>query len=676
MPERHTSRSDEPRRQIRHTHCVMDCPDVCALDVGVEAGRVVSIGAGDGHPDTAGFICDKVAGFDRRLYHAERVLHPLRRIGEKGEGRFERISWEAAIEEVVGRLGEVGSRWGGEAILPYHYGGSNGKLSDELVDHLFFARLGASRLAKTICAVPTTRVATGMYGKMPGVAFSDYPLARTIVVWGANPKASNIHLVPYLKRAKANGAFIATVDPRRNFSRREVDLHLPVRPGTDLPVALAMIASWERDERLDRSFLDAHTRGADELLARAREWSIERAAEAAGVDAAAIRRLAAAYADGAPAVIRCGWGLERNRNGGQAVAAILAMPALLGKFGVRGGGYTMSNSGAYALRADGVVDLSGWRTRRLDMTQLGRVLTGDLDPPVRALFVYNANPAASTPDQRRVLEGLARDDLFTVVSEQVMTGTARFADIVLPAATFLESTDLRGGYGSYVLGEIRPVVEPAGEAVSNMQLFGRLGRAMGFDDEAFGWSDEQVLERVLAAMDVARRPVDLDELARDGRQLVRFEGTTPIQFDTVVPATPDGKVDLVPTDIGPDPYGFQAPASSWPLALITPASTKAINSSMAEYKLPTLTATLHPDDAAERGIESGDTVRVWNDLGEVVCEARVGEGVRPGVVSMPKGAWHRASKNGATANALCPDDLQQVGNGACFNDARVDVERF
>lgn len=654
---------------------MMDCPDVCALEVGLEGGRIVSIGAAEGHADTAGFICDKVAAFDRRLYHAERLLYPARRVGAKGEGRFERIGWDEAIDEIVSRLSEVRERGGGEAILPYHYGGSNGTLSEELVDSLFFARLGASRLAKTICAAPTTAVALGMYGKMPGVTFADYPRAGAIVVWGANPKVSNIHLVPYLKQAKANGAFVAAVDPRRNFSEREVDLHLPVRPGTDLPVALAMIASWEREERLDRSFLDRHTRDAEILLERAREWTLERAGEVAGVEPRQIRRLAEAYAAASPVVIRCGWGVERNRNGGQAVAAILAMPALLGKFGVRGGGYTMSNSGAYAFERDRLVDLSGWRTRQLDMTQLGRLLTGEPDPPVKALFVYNANPAASTPDQRRVLRGLAREDLFTVVSEQVMTDTARYADIVLPAATFLESTDLRGGYGSYVLGEIRAVVEPAGEAVSNMQLFGRLGRAMGFDDEAFGWSDEEILERVLAATRVARRPVDRRALERDGRQEVRFDGESPIQFATVFPATPDGRAHLAPPALGPRPYRFEPPVEDHPLALVTPASSKAINSTMAEYKLPALTVTLHPDDAAARGVASGEMVRVWNDLGEVVCEARVSDRVRAGVASMPKGAWHRASENSETANALCPDDLQVVADGACFNDARVEVER-
>jgi anaerobic selenocysteine-containing dehydrogenase len=667
-------------RELQYTHCVMDCPDVCGLEVEVEDGLVTRIGAdargGEAaHPDTGGFICDKIAHFGKRLYHESRVLHPMRRVGPKGEARFERIGWDEAIDEIVATLTTIKERWGGEAILPYHYGGSNGKLSDELIDHLFFARLGASRLAKTICASPTGAVASGMYGKMPGVAFSDYPLAKAIVIWGANPKASNIHLVPYLKKAKANGAFIATVDPRRNFSSREVDLHLGVRPGTDLVVALAMISYWEASDRLDRTFLDEHTTGSETLLGRAREWTIDRAADVAGVAADRIRRLADVWADSSPAVLRCGWGPERNRNGGQAIAAILAMPALTGKFGVRGGGYTLSNSGVYRMEKGELVDLSGWETRELDMTRLGRVLGRDLDPPVKALFVYNANPAMSTPDQNGVLAGLAREDLFTVVSDQVMTDTARFADIVLPAATFLESTDLRTGYGSYLLGEIRPVIRPGGESVSNMRLFSRLGRAMGFSDEPFHWSDDEVLERVAGALRMAGTPVDVERLRETGRQRVPFPGGAPNQFAETSAWTPDGKAHLTPHALGPDPYRYLELESAYPLALVTPASTEAINSSLGEYNLSVLTVTLHPDDASVRDITSGEPVRVHNDLGEVICEARVSDSVRRGVVSMPKGAWSRSSINGSTSTALCPDDLQVVGNGACFNDARVAVAK-
>ncbi len=688
--------------ELRRTTCVLDCPDACALEVEVRDGRVTHIGGTRDHPDTAGFICSKVAGFGERLEHAERVRHPLRRVGPKGEGGFERISWEEALDVVAGNLEAIRRRWGGEAILPFHYGGSNGLLSEGLLDALFFARLGASRLAKTICAVPATEVALGMYGKMPGVAFADFVHARAIVVWGANPRGSNIHLVPYLREARRRGAFVALIDPRRTLAADELDLHLPVLPGRDLPLALGMIGRWEREGKLDREFLGRWAEGLEPLLERAREWDLERAAAVAGVEVAALRELAERLAVASPALVRCGWGLERNRNGAQAIAAVLAIPALLGKFGVRGGGYTLSNNGAVRFDRDAVLGPVDWRTRRLNMTRLGRLLHGDgagdgdpvaaesasagasgngrLDPPIKALFVYNANPAATVPDQGAVLRGLARDDLFTVVHEQVMTDTARWADLVLPATTFLEHHDLRVGYGSYVVGGVAPVVEAAGEAWSNGRLFGALGRRLGFDDPAFGWDDAELLERAAAALDVPGGRPDPATLAAGGQQAYGFDGSTPVPFVNSFPLTADRRIRLTPAVLGPEPFRYLPPAArdetDGPLALVTPASARLITSTLGESNLERLLVTLHPDDAAVRGVASGDRVRVFNHRGEVHCRARLSDRVRPGVASMPKGAWRHSSLNGATSTALCPDHVQVVGGAACFNDARVEVEKL
>ncbi len=660
-------------RQTLNTTCVMDCPDACALEVTVEDSRVTAIGPGDSHPDVGGFICSKVSRFARRLYHEDRLLHPLRRTGAKGEARFERITWDEAIEVITRRFRRIRSESGGEAILPFHYGGSNGLLTDELLDYLYFARLGASRLDKTICAVPATRVAVGMYGKMPGVAFSDYPEARCIVVWGANPRGSNIHLVPYLRAAKRRGATIITIDPRRNLSRAEHDLHLPVRPGQDLPLALAMIRWWEEREALDRDFLATHADGLEPLLERARDWTLERAAEVSGVAATDIERTASTLAGSDPAVVRCGWGLERNANGAQAIAAVLAIPALLGKFGVRGGGYTLSNGGAAKFDAGAIVGDLDWRTRKVNMTQLGRALGPDFDPPLRALFVYNANPLATVPEQDVVRRGLARDDLFTVVHDQVLTDTARYADILLPATTFLEGWDIRPGYGSYVVGGLRPVVEPAGEARTNMQMFAALGRSMGFDEPAFELDDETLLRRVAERIEMPGGPPAGDLLAAGEQTRYDFPGERPIQFETSFPLTPDKKIHLTPPDLGERPFAWQPPGNDYPLAMISPASAGLINSTMGEYNLDTLRVTMHPDDAAARGLTGDGPVRVFNRRGEVHCHLTVSDRVRPGVVSMPKGAWRRSSLNGSTSVALCPDDAQIVGDAACFNDARVEV---
>jgi len=671
----------------------MDCPDTCALEVEVDDGAVVAIGGAAGHPTTRGFICSKVARYHRRLDHPDRLLHPLRRVGAKGEGSFERISWDQAIDTITERFRDIRERWGGEAILPYHYGGSNGLLSDGFVDHLYFARLGASRIAKTLCAAPSGAVATGMYGKMPGVAHEDFPAARAIVVWGANPKTSQIHLVPFLKQARRAGAFVAVVDPQRHFSDREVDLHLAVRPGTDLPLALAMIERWRREGRFDDAFLAAHADGLEPLLARAAGWSVERAAGEAGVDAADVARLADAYADATPALMRAGWGLERNANGGQAMAAILAMPALLGKFGVRGGGYTMSNSGATRLDLSAVLGDFEWTTRVVNMTQLGKHLApgnGNGDRAIRGLFVYNVNPLATVPDQRAVRAGLAREDLFTVVFDQVMTDTARWADVVLPAATFLEQWEIKKSYGSYVLGGIRPAVARRGEARPNVEVFAALGRAMGFDDEPFGWNEKIAFDRVAAHLRLAGRPVDASRLEEGLWVRPHFGGEngngaaggtnghspTPVQFGTVYPPTADGKVHLTPPCLGDEPFAYRRVADpAFPLALISPGSHRMITSTLGEFNFDRLTVTLHPDDAAARRLESGEAVRVWNERGEVVCPLVVSTSVRPGVAVMPKGAWLRSSGNGATSTALAPATVQQVAGGACFNDARVEVER-
>ena len=662
----------------------MDCPDSCALDVTVADGKIARIQAapagGSAHPNTQGFICDKVGKFGRRVYHESRILHPHRRVGPKGEGRFERISWEEAISTIVEKFHAIIAQWGAEAILPYHYDGSNGLLSHDFLDAYLFAKLGASRLARTLCAAPATAVAMGMYGRMPGVAFEDYPKAKAILVWGANPKYSNIHLVPYLQQAKKNGAFVAMIDPIRNFSSSEIDLHLPVYPGADLPVALALIRQWNVDGRLDRSFLSQHADGLDPLLAAANEWPIERAAAEARVAAGDIETLVRVFAESSPAVIRVGWGIERNRNGGQALAAVMAIPALLGKFGIRGGGYTLSNSGAAKLDMTKLFGPDSppakWATRELNMSQLGSLLTDSLTPPVKSLFIYDCNPAATAPDQNAILRGLAREDLFTVVHEQVMTDTARYADILLPAVTFLEQHEIKRSYGSYIVGGVQPAIEPCGEARPNEWVFARLGRALGFSDEPFTWDTATSMRKVAEALSLSGHPCDPVPALNGEVQGYRFAGGAPVQFENLKPLTPDGKAHLTPAALGSAPFQYQPVRhDGFPLALVSASNNKMISSTLGEFNYPELWLTLNPVDAAARGISDRDEVRVFNELGEVRCRAQVSDRMREGVCGLPKGAWRKSSRNGQTSTALCPQDVNDVGGGACFNDARVQVER-
>ncbi|HJZ11276.1 MAG TPA: molybdopterin dinucleotide binding domain-containing protein, partial [Acidobacteriota bacterium] len=443
-------------------------------------------------------------------------------------------------------------------------------------------------------------------------------------------------------------------------------------PGTDLVVALAIIHFWNQQGCLDLNFLDQYADGLEPLLEKAARYSLERAAEIARISAGDLKKLALKYAELNPAVIRMGWGPERNVNGGQATAAVLAMPALLGKFGVRGGGYTLSNSNAAKIDSNKLVDSLPWNTREINMNLLGRVLLEENNPPVKALFVYNCNPAATMPNQTAVLQGLAREDLFTVVFEQVMTDTARYADVLLPAVTFLEQEEIKKSYGSYVLQYIAPVIEACGEAKPNEQVFAMLGRAMGFTDQAFQEGTEDYLRRASEAIRGLGKTVTLEELRAKRLLFYDFPGATPIQFQTTHSWTADGKIHLTPSTLGDNPYEYIETTSPYPLALISPATNKTISSTMGEYNLPELFVSLHPADAAARGLSQGAKVRVYNEFGEVHCRLRIRNEVRAGVAVLPKGAWRKASLNGFTATALAPDTLGTAG-GACFNDARVEI---
>jgi anaerobic selenocysteine-containing dehydrogenase len=655
------------------TACPLDCPDNCSLSVTVERGRVSSIDGSRRAPTTDGYICGKVRGFDKRVYHANRILHPMVRTGPRGGGQFARIPWDEALDLIVAKMTEARDCYGAESVLPYYYGGSNGLLTNELEDARFFRRFGASRLHRTLCAAATGAAATALYGKMAGVAYDDYVYARLIVVWGANPSASGIHLVSHIKQAQKDGARLVVIDPRRTPLARIADLHLPVRPGSDLPVALAVINDLFERGWTDDAFLREHADGVDALRQAASQWSIERAADEAGLAADDLRTFAQWYGTTSPAVIRCGWGQERNRNGEASSAAIMALPAVGGKFGVRGGGYTMSNSGAWGINAEALIGTPAPPARLINMNQLGRVLTEPLDPPVTVLFVYNCNPLATVPDQNRVRQGLMRDDLFTVVHEQVMTDTAEVADLVLPATTFLEHYDIAKGYGAYHFELVQPVIAPVGESRSNHELF----RALGV---RFGISDEDELGEPGALLEAAGRlPKVLGDALLSGQRAVPLGGTNPIQFIDVRPATSDGRIHLYPNALataegGPYAYRPDPRSVNYPLSLITPASEHTISSTLGELRPGIVKIKIHPEDAHARNIAEGDSVRVFNELGEVHCDASIGPDVRPGIVSLPKGLWAKNTYNGRTANALAPATLAPTSGGACFNDARVQVE--
>ena len=655
------------------TACPLDCPDACSLAVTVRRGRVVNIDGSRRNPVTDGFICAKVRKFGELMYGPDRLLYPAVRKGRKGEGKFKRVSWDEALELVADKMRVAKAQAGGASILPFSYGGSNGLLTQDNIDAVLWRRFGTSRLARTVCAAPTGAANMALYGKMASVTYQDYPEASLIILWGVNPSASGIHLIPYVRDAQKRGAKLVVIDPRTTPLARSADVHLAARPGTDVAVALSMHRFLFTNGYTDEAFLREHTRGADQLRERAEPWTIERAADLAGVDRAALEQVARLYAERSPALVRCGWGLERNRNGGNAAMAVLSLPAVGGKFGVRGGGYSMSNSASWNIERPWL-RASEPDTRLVNMNHLGRALAEYRDPPINVLFVYNCNPVATVPDQHRIVSGLEREDLFTVVFEQVMNDTALYADVVLPATTFLEGYDFAKAYGPIHMGLARPVVDVVGEARPNADVFGELASRLGVLEEAEPRDELDLLVHVLDAL-----PETIGAKLRADLPPVAPCGPAPVQFVDVFPNTPDRKVDLFPAALESSApmglYRFQPdPATAqYPLALISPASERTISSTLGQLPRTDVKLAMHPDDAGARGLADGDLVRIFNALGEVHCPLTVAASIRPGTVSLPKGLWRRSTRNGVTGTALVADSLTDIGGGACFNDARVQV---
>ena len=665
--------------EIKRSSCPLDCPDLCGLEVTVEDGRVVKVDGDRRGPLTQGFICGKVRKIADHLYGEDRVLHPMIRAGAKGSGEWRRASWDEALALVADRIGEIRARAGGEAILPFHYGGSNGWITDGGLALRLFRRLGASNLDRTYCAAATTAAQRGLYGVMPGVALEDYEHAKLIVLWGVNPSATGIHLVPVIERARENGAKLVVIDPRRTPLARRADLHLPVWPGTDLPVALAVMHALFEREHADLAFLERHAVEVDELRRRAARWTIEAAAREARIEPALLDYFVELYAESSPAVIRAGWGLERNRNGGSAVAAVVAIPAVAGKFGVRAGGFTMSNGDARwtASAEDGIGEEPTAR-RHVNMADLARALATLDQPRLECVFVYNANPVATAPDQRALIEQLQREDLFVVVHEQVWTDTARLADVVLPATAFLEHREVRRGYGHMRLFDSPAVARPAGEARSNTELFGALIERLGLARPGDAKSDDELVARIFAASpNGAALRAQLDE-----RGVAEPPGgPRPVSFADVFPDTPDRKIHLVPATLDREAIGGlyvykpDPESAAFPLALISPSLATQISSTFGQLRSAPAELELSPADAAIRGIASGDPVRAWNDLGEVRCLAKVNAELADGVCVLPKGLWRKHTHNGFTANALVPAAFADLAGQAAYNDARVQVER-
>ncbi len=633
--------------------------------VTVEDGRATKLRGNPDHPITRGFLCAKVARYLEREYHPSRLLYPQRRTGAKGSGAFERISWETALGEISARLKSAADEFGPESILPYSYGGTLGYLQGSGMDRRFFHRLGASRLDRTICATAGAAGLMEAYGTRLGTAPEHFVHARLIVVWGANVLATSVHLWPFIVEARRQGARLVVIDPVVTKIAKLADLHLQPYPGSDLALALGMMHVIFRDG-LERCEADTSS-----LRARAAEYVPALVEQLTGIPAGTVEQLARDYATTRPAVIRLNYGVQRSERGGRAVRAISLLPAITGNWQELGGGLQLTTSGAFDLNKAALErpDL-GPPARTINMSLLGRALTETSDPPVKALVVYNSNPAAIAPNQSLVHHGLAREDLFTVVLEQFLTDTARYADIVLPATTFLEHTDLYFAYGHYHIQLARPALAPPAEAKPNSEVFRLLASHMGFEDACFGDTDDEMIRQLL----------DTPSPYLAGITLERLEQEHSIRLNV-----PDLPMAGHPVDLSGDPLGYVPPIESrngtghtaeYPLEMVSSKNHDSMNSAFGyrdDTDAQTAVAELHPLDAAARGIVDGSTVEIFNQRGTVRLTARVGDFVRPGVVRAPAVRWPSRTGQGQNVNVLISDRLTDIGGGPTFYNCLVEV---
>jgi anaerobic selenocysteine-containing dehydrogenase len=665
--------------------------------VHVKDGRAVRVQGDPEHPVTQGFLCAKVNRYVERSYHPERLTTPLRRVGAKGEGRFEPVSWDEALDAIAARLRSIVTEHGAEAILPYSYSGTLGLVQGESMDRRFFHRLGASLLGRTICAVAGSEGWRHTYGERVGPSPEEVDRARLVLLWGTNTLTSNPHLWPALQRAREGGATIVAIDPIRTRTAAQCDRHLAVRPGTDAALALGMMHVILRDALEDRDYLERYTSGWEHLPARAAEWAPERAARVTGLAPEEIEWLARLYATTHPSFIRLNYGMQRHAGGGMAVRTVSLLPAVTGAWRHVGGGATLSTSGTFrpARQALQRPDWIPEATRTINMIRLGDALTlpdaGVGGPPVQALVVYNSNPAAVAPDLGRVREGLRREDLFTVVLEHFRTDTADHADWLLPATTQLEHWDVHTSYGHHYVTLNRPSIHPVGQALPNTEIFRRLAARLGFADACFGDSDLELVEQALGSESPAMDGVTLERLLENGWVRLNLpEPYAPLAAPDRV-ATPSGKIQILApelTRLGLDPLPTYVPPAELEeregagcgdrLTLLSPPEHRLMNSTfanVASIRKATGGATLliHPADAERRGIHEGVRVRIGNARGHFFATAAVTTDVRPGVVASYGVRWGRFSDSGRTVNDTTSQAVTDLGAGPVFYDNAVEV---
>jgi anaerobic selenocysteine-containing dehydrogenase len=672
-------------QQIKRSVCPLDCPDTCSILATVEDGRVVRLDGDPEHQFTRGFLCGKVAHYPERLYSRDRLLYPMKRAGAKGAGEFDRISWEEAIDTIATRLHDIVGRLGGEAVLPYSYGGTLG-IVQRNAGHRFFHRLGASRLQRTICSPAATLGYNYTIGASVGTDPETIVASDYILIWGQNTAVVNLHLMPFIKEARFGGARFVVIDPYRNDTARLADSHIAPTPGTDAALALGMMHVLITERLVNVDYIERCTVGYEQLRERVlRDYPVARVAAITSIPEDQIVTLAREYGRARAPFIRIGDGLSRHANGGMTVRTIACLPGLVGAFSKEGGGALQSTSGFFNLDEDYVRrPETSPDTRQINMVRLGEVLTSNPEPPVAALYVYHSNPAAVAPDQSRVLRGLSREDLFTVVHEQVRTDTVDYADIALPATTFLEHGDLYKSYGHLYLQQADPVIPPVGEARSNLEVFQLLAHRMGFCDGLFR---ESIGDQITGVM--SPRVERLCGVSR-----ASLPGGLPQRVDISVRAltnafpTPSGKLEFYShamLEAGLDPLPGYTPCRADSetgdrLHLIAPPSKHFLNSTfgavptmVARARRPTL--LINPQEAAKRGISDGDMVTVGSDTGEISLYADVTDDAPPGVVVAASVWWQKHSPGGKGVNHLTSSKTTDMAGGSTFHCNLVTVAR-
>jgi anaerobic selenocysteine-containing dehydrogenase len=678
--------------------CPHDCPDTCGVLTEVEDGRAIKFYGDPSHSITKGWLCAKVRPYLDHVYHPERLLHPLRRVGLKGSGQWQRIGWSEAIDEIATRWKEIIARYGAEAILPYSYSGTLGLVQMTVSSARLWNRLGASQLQRSICGAAAERAVEATLGKRWSPPYADVVHSKLVILWGHNPASTAPHFMPFLRRAQRNGCRLVVIDPRRTLSARGADRHLAPLPGTDGALALSLAHVLVAEGFCNEDWLEAHTVGWLQLRDRVAQFPPRRGAAVTGLPDKDIVDLAHLYGTTRPGLIKIADGINRNRNGGQNVRAVCALPALTGQYGIPGGGLAYSTSGYIQWDKEA---LNHWADcpppgRAVNMNRLGAALLGETtNPPIMSLFVFGANPAASSPNAGRIVQGLKREDLFTVVHDLFLTDTADYADIVLPATSQLEQTDLHKSYGHTFLSYNRPAIPPLGECKSNWETMGLLARAMGFTEPWLYQSPDEVIAEILEATAVTNSAVRGITLER-----VQAEAAVPLNLDDTIPfaggrfPTPSGKIELFSQALakdGIDPLpgsfvegvdagngtGQRDPAAA--LYLVTGASHHFVSSSLASQ--PGLlkaagppSVEIHPADAAARQIAHGDVVVVENDRGRCHLCAVVTDAVRPGVVVSPKGRWSKLN-GGRNVNWTTSDELADMAGQSTFHSNRVWIRR-